>query len=80
MAVSHHVGAGIELRTSVLLTCEPSLSSPLSFFLNKIKIKKSCLEGVGYTLNPSPGESREKGICEFEASLVYRLSSRTVIL
>ena len=32
---------------------------------------------VGHAFNPSIGRQRQEDLCEFEASLVYRASSRT---
>jgi len=35
-------------------------------------------QGAGlHTLNPNTGRQRQADLCEFEASLVYRVSSRT---
>jgi hypothetical protein len=59
------------------------LSSP--YGLNKIKFKKNqiktkqnkCWAVVAHAFNPSTRETRGKRISEFEASLAYRVSSRT---
>ena len=35
------------------------------------------LDLVAHTFNPSTQEAEQAGLCEFETSLVYRMSSRT---